>query len=370
MQSSPGLSFWGLTSLGSFPDVDTHPDITHCRKDQALAQADLLGSSERVCGPWRLRLFVCLLKAMGSFPRICIHRGSTKLSSNFLDVPSLKLVCGPHYEDPAKQRYQNVFCLEELTCLPFSHSQYYPAAFLCCPGFQETCSKMQCCSSAPASKDWGRTKLTFRLEVRSLGTIIDSVLKLSDGTQNITKFMVSRLSEGNGNHRYGLLEGVRGWRSSLLLEACLQWRKRRHSYRCFGGWNAVLRALDNLSVTGNTHILAPRRRWNTSTVVVSGCSFEPESKRGGRSNVSWQRWVAWAAFMVFGAVVLLPSQVVHRTGCLPPCESERQTWGPSLAEGFWVRGKRSCPLVYWCSRWLHVAMTREFLKGLMAESQF
>lgn len=175
MQSSPGLSFWGLTSLGSFPDVDTHPDITHCRKDQALAQADLPGSSERGCGPWRSRLFVCLLKAMGGVPRICIHHGSTKLSYNFIDVPSLKLVCGPHYEDPAKQRYQNVFRLEELTCLPFPHSQYYPAAFPCCPAFQETCSKMQCCSSAPASKDWGRMELTFRLEVQSLGTIIDSV---------------------------------------------------------------------------------------------------------------------------------------------------------------------------------------------------
>lgn len=131
---------------------------------------------------------MCLLKAMGGFPRICIHHGSTKLSYNFIDVPSSKLVCGPHYEAPAKQRYQNVFRLEGLTCLPFSHSQYYPAAFPCCPAFQETCSKVQCCSSAPASKDWGRTELTFRLEVRSLGTIIDSVLKLSSGTQNITKF--------------------------------------------------------------------------------------------------------------------------------------------------------------------------------------
>lgn len=161
---------------------------------------------------------MCLLKAMGGFPRICIHHGSTKLSYNFIDVLSLKLVCGPHYEDPAKQRYQNVFRLEELTCLPFSHSQYYPAAFPCCPAFRETCSKMQCCSSAPASKDWGRMELTFRLEVQSLGTIIDSVLKLSNGTQNITKFVASRPSRGNGNHRCGL------WRVFEVGGALCYWK--------------------------------------------------------------------------------------------------------------------------------------------------
>lgn len=49
--------------------------------------------------------------------------------------------------------------------------------------------------------------------------------------------------------------------------------------------------------------------------------------------------------MVSGAIVLLPSQVVHRIECLPPCESERQAWGPSLAEGFQARRKRSCLLV-------------------------
>ena len=37
--------------LRSFPDIDTHPDVIPGRKDQVLAQADWLGSSEGNCGP-------------------------------------------------------------------------------------------------------------------------------------------------------------------------------------------------------------------------------------------------------------------------------------------------------------------------------
>ena len=38
--------------------------------------------------------------------------------------------------------------------------------------------------------------------------------------------------------------------------------------------------------------------------------------------------VAWAVITVPSAFVLLPSQVEHWIECLPPCKSERQTWGP------------------------------------------
>lgn len=37
--------------LRRFPDIDIHPDVIPGRKDQVLAQADLLGSSEGNCSP-------------------------------------------------------------------------------------------------------------------------------------------------------------------------------------------------------------------------------------------------------------------------------------------------------------------------------